>query len=82
MEQRGVSLDEIERTVNEGWDASDAKERTTGRVFVFPYNSDWEGQYFEEKEVTVYYRYKDDRIILLTVKARYGGNFVRGGKTE
>jgi hypothetical protein len=82
MQQRGVSLGEIERTLNEGWEASDAKEGTTGRVFVFSYTADWEGRYFEEKEVTVYYRYKSGQIVILTAKARYGRDFIRGGKTK
>ncbi len=37
MEQRGVTLEEIERTLNEGWDATDAKPGTFGKVMVFPY---------------------------------------------
>ncbi len=81
MEQRGVSLREIERTLNEGWAALDAKEGTLGRVFVFTYDSDWEGQHFEEKEVTVYYRYTESKLILLTAKARYGKDFAKGEKT-
>jgi len=34
MEQRGVTLEEIERTLNEGWDATDAKPGTFGKVFL------------------------------------------------
>jgi len=82
MQQRGVSIDEIEITVNEGWEAEDAKEGTIGKVFVFPYNAFWEGKHFEEKEVTVYYRYKNEKLILLTVKARYGKDFMTGGKKK
>lgn len=78
MQQRGVSMDEIEITLNEGWDADDAKEGTNGKVFVFAYNAYWEGMYFEEKEVTVYYRYKNEKLMLLTVKARYGSEFLKG----
>ncbi len=36
------------------------------------------GEFFEEKEVTVYYRTVGDAVLLLTVKARYGKNFQRG----
>lgn len=78
MGQRGVSVEEIERTLNEGWNAADAKEGTSGKVFTFPYNALWEGRYFEEKEVTVYYKYKGERLILLTAKARYGKGFMKG----
>ena len=80
MQQRGVSMDEIEITLNKGWKAEDAKEGTIGKVFVFGYNTYWEGRYFEEKEVSVYYRYKKEELILLTVKARYGKAFMTGGR--
>jgi len=81
MEQRGITVQEIETTINEGWNASDTKAGTTGKVFVFPFNAYWEQKYFEEKEVTVYYKEKD-KVVLLTVKARYGKGFVRGGKED
>lgn len=80
MLQRGVFLQEIDSTLNKGWDAADVKEGTVGKVFVFPYDAHWEGEYFEEKEVTVYYKYKNEKTVLLTAKARYGRNFLRGGK--
>ena len=60
-------------------DADDAKEGTTAKVFVFKYNAYWEERYFEEKEVTVYYKHKDRKLILLTVKAKYGKSFIKGG---
>jgi len=82
MKQRGISRDEIEITINEGWEAEDVKEGTVGKVFVFPYNNYWMGSYFEEKEVTVYYRYKNEKIILLTARARYGKDFKGGEKKE
>ncbi len=77
MQQRGVSLSEIETVLNNGRDADDTKEGTFGKVLVFPYNSYWDGEFFEEKEVTVYYKIKSDKLILLTTKARYGKDFVR-----
>ncbi len=39
---------------------------------VFPFQAEWEGRFYEEKEVTVYYKLTDEGVILLTVKARYG----------
>lgn len=54
MLQRGVTLEELERTLNEGWAVQDAKPSTRGKAFVFPYRKEWEGQFFEEKEVSVY----------------------------
>lgn len=80
MEQRGVSKEEIEKIVNEGYNVGDAKEGTIGKVLVFPYNAYWEGKYFEEKEVTVFFKYKDDEFVLLTTKVRYGKKFITGEK--
>ncbi len=45
---------------------------------VLPYQAEWEGQFYEEKEVSVYYKGVGERLILLTVKARYGKDFPRG----
>jgi len=77
MRQRGVTQEEIEQTLNEGWRATDAKPGTLGKTMVFPYEQEWEGKFHLEKEVTVYYKKADDDIILLTVKARYGRGFPR-----
>lgn len=65
MLQRGISTAEIEETINKGGNAGDVKEGTMGKVFIFPYDAEWEGKFFEEKEVTVYYKYKAERLILL-----------------
>jgi len=78
MRQRGVIRGEIERTLNDGWKAADVKPGTSGRSLVFSYQADWEGRFYAEKEVTVYYKIVDDNLILLTVKARYGEGFARG----
>jgi hypothetical protein len=80
MVQRGILISEIEETINKGWDADDAREGIIGKVSVFPYNAEWEGKFFEEKEVTVYYKYKAEKLILLTAKARYGKKFLRKEK--
>jgi hypothetical protein len=77
MRQRGITAEEIEKTMNEGWTAEDAKPGTQGKVLVFAYNSLWEGKFFEEKEVSVYYKTVANKLILLTVKARYGKEFPR-----
>lgn len=76
MAQRGVTPDEIERTINEGRPAADAKPGTVGKVLVFPYHAEWEGRRYEKKEVTVYVRVVGERMVVLTVKARYGREFV------
>ena len=69
--------EEIEHTLNAGWAASDAKPGTKGKVFVFDYRAEWLGHFFEEKEVTVYYKVIGEAITLLTAKARYGKDFPR-----
>jgi hypothetical protein len=78
MAQRGIAKEELERTLNEGWQAEDAKPGTIGKVKVFSYQQEWEGRYFEEKEVSVYYKVIDNSLVLLTVKARYGRHFPKG----
>jgi len=77
MEQRGITLEEIEHTLNAGWAAPDAKPGTMGKVFVFDYRAEWLGEFFQEKEVTVYYKVVGEAILLLTGKARYGEHFPR-----
>jgi len=79
MAQRGITRDEIEKVLNEGWQAADAKSGTLGKVFVFQYNGVWEGTFFEEKEVSVYFKLLNDIIVLLTTKARYGKGFLKEG---
>ncbi len=78
MQQRGITKDEIQTTLNEGTDATDCKPGTHGKVMSFQYNKEWEGKVFEEKEVTVYYKIKAKEKFLLTVKARYGKGFKKG----
>jgi hypothetical protein len=82
MAQRGITKEEIERVLNEGWEATDAKLGTLGKVFVFLYNGLWEGKIFEEKEVSVYYKLVNDRVALLTAKARYGRDFSKEGENN
>ena len=78
MQQRGITRQEIERTLNEGWEATDAKPGTLGKVTVFSYQAEWEERFYEQKEVTVYYNSVGEHLVLLTVKARYGKDFLRG----
>lgn len=78
MSQRGMTKEEIERTLNEGWEAADVRSGTLGKVMIFPYQKEWEGRLYEEKEVAVYYKFVAESFVLLTVKARYGKDFPRG----
>jgi len=75
MLQRGIDKREIEQTLEKGKDAEDAKPGTYGKVLVFPYNDSWEGKFYKQKEVTVYYKLVGDKMTVLTVKARYGESF-------
>ena len=75
MESRGISKEEIENVLNQGSVLSDAKPGTIGKVLVFPFNDEWEGNYYQKKEVKVYYKVIDDEIIILTAIARYGELF-------
>ena len=77
MQQRGVTREEIESTLNDGREAADAKPGTSGTSLVFRYEAEWEGEFHREKEVTVYHKRAGTGIILLTVKARYGQGFAR-----
>jgi hypothetical protein len=82
MLQRGITFEEIKRTINDGWNAKEVRIGTQGKTLVFPYHAEWEGKRYKEKEVTVYYKIKDGKIILLTAVARYGKDFNKGGKTN
>lgn len=79
MEQRGITLEEIEYTLNNGWGIEEAREGTHGKVYVFYYNKEWEGKLYKEKEVKVFYKMENDRIIVLTAIVRYGEKFEKGG---
>jgi len=78
MNQRGIVIEEIERVLNDGWDAQDAKHGTKGKVIVVPYAAEWEERFYQEKEITVYYKENGDEIVILTVIARYGDSFLEG----
>jgi hypothetical protein len=78
MEQRGVSRVEVRETLKNGWESGDANPGTEGRRLVFPFDGKWEGTHYAEKEVTVYFKEDNDRLVLLTVVARYGEDFPRG----
>jgi len=77
MEERGIRIEEIEKTLNEGKTTPKAKEGTFGKIYVFSFFNDyWEGKYYQKKEVTVYYKIENKKIILLTAIARYGDAFI------
>ena len=81
MDQRGVTREEMQRTLDEGWNARDAKAGTLGKVMVFVFDREWEGRHYKEKEVTIYYKIVGNDLVVLTAKARYGDAFDRGANT-
>ena len=48
------------------------------RCVVVSYAAEWEGQFYREKKVMVYYKEIGGAVVLLTVKARYGPSFQKG----
>jgi hypothetical protein len=77
MEQRGVTLAEINMVLQNGWACDDAKPGTSCRMLVFTHEQTWQGRIYAEKEVTVYFKLINNALIVLTVKARYGSDFPR-----
>lgn len=77
MNQRGITRDEVEFVLHNGWEAEDAVDGTSGKTFVFDFQSLWENKFYHEKEVTVYFKFVNAQLILLTAKARYGSTFER-----
>ena len=45
MIQRGITKEEIEKTLANGKEADDAKTGTFGKMLVFSYNNNWEGKF-------------------------------------
>ena len=60
----------MKKTLEKGEDAKDAKLGTYGKVLIFLYNDYWEGKFYEQKEITVYYKLVGEKTMILTVKAR------------
>ena len=47
MVQRGITFDELQQVLLRGWEASDCRSGTLGKVLVLSYMSDWEGEHYE-----------------------------------
>ena len=50
MAQRRITVAEIEQTLNRGWEASNAKAGTIGKVLVFEYGQVWEGSTYPRRK--------------------------------
>lgn len=59
MQERGITLEEVNMTLANGWSANDAKQGTFGKVYVFEYDKERLGKVLAEKEVSVYYKVID-----------------------
>lgn len=70
MEERGVSMEEVERTISEGEQFS-AKHGRTGfrRNFNIPIM--WQGKQYANKQVEVFAVMEENRWVIVTVIARY-----------
>ncbi len=77
MDLRGVTDAEIQETLGSGWPCSDPQPGRDCRMIVFDFASTWDGRWYLEKEVTVYYTFEEGTTILITVKVRYGSGFPR-----
>lgn len=44
MLQRGITKEDIEKTLSEGWQADNSKPGTLGKVLVLTYKDNWEGE--------------------------------------
>lgn len=80
MARRGATPQEVEETLAHGWPCGDARPGAECRVAVFRFEADWEGRWFAEKELTVYFKYDGDQFIFVTLKTRYGAGFPRGDR--
>jgi hypothetical protein len=70
MEERGTSRHEVRTTIREG-EASDARHGRTEFTCTFPFEDEWNGTYYENKELTVYAADDGGDWIVVTVISRY-----------
>jgi hypothetical protein len=64
--ERGASEEEIKETLENGNDIK-AKGNRLGKAKIFPYDTFWNGKYFQEKKVEVFYVVENNQIITVTV---------------
>jgi hypothetical protein len=79
LELRGISVAEVEEVLRVGWPGGKPRPGNSAVVHVFGYEAEWNGRWFAEKEVTVYFKETDEGRMVLTAMARYGDGFPRGG---
>jgi hypothetical protein len=69
MEERGGSRHEVRMAIREG-EASDARHGRTEFTYTFPFEDEWNGTYYEHKELTVYAADDGGDWIVVTVISR------------
>ena len=75
MSERGITKLEIKKTLNDGLAISDVKAGTLGKKYLFNFNNVWNNKFYKFKEVKVFYKLINKRIILLTAISRFGNEF-------
>jgi hypothetical protein len=70
MEARGASRPEVRTTIREG-EASEARHGRTEFTHTFSFDDEWNGTYYESKELTVYAAEDGGDWIVVTVIPRY-----------
>jgi radical SAM superfamily enzyme YgiQ (UPF0313 family) len=72
MPERGVSEDEVREVLARGRPA-EARGGRQAVELVFPYNSFWQGRFYEQKKVKIIYVEEGADQIVIIVYAYYGG---------
>jgi hypothetical protein len=70
MEERGASRHEVRTAIREG-KSSDARHGRMEFTYTFPYEDEWNGTYYEKKELMVYAANDGGDWIVVTVISRY-----------
>ena len=70
MNERGVSYEEIEETVNHG-ETFDAKYGRKGFRKNFSFDSEWRGTWYNVKQVEVYAVNEGNDFLVITVISKY-----------
>lgn len=70
MEERGASRHEVRETIREG-ESFDARHGRTAFRRTFLFEGEWNGTYYENKELTVYAADDGGDWIVVTVISRY-----------
>jgi hypothetical protein len=70
MEERGASRHEVRTAIRQG-ETSDARHGRTAFTHTFPFEEEWNGPYYNHKEVTVYAADDVGDWVVVPVMSRY-----------